>query len=131
MPGADMTERLTTLVRAMWGTNCPVCHHTVALYRVAREGTSSPAEEAVKVQIDKMLANEREWCVLFDNLRSLVGTWEREQGVENPAFYEGEINKGRTPTRCSQSAMLNVANNPDRRAAATEPISPTVQRGAT
>jgi len=101
-----MTERLTVLVKALWGKNCPLCHHTGALYHVAREYPPSPAMDAMKDQIDKMLVSEREWCVLFDNLRSLVGAWEREQGVEQPVFYEGEINGTACPMKCGHAEML-------------------------
>ena len=99
-------NRLTVVLKAMWGKNCPSCHHTAALFHVAREYPPSPAMDAVKAQVDKMLANEREWCVLFDNLRSLVGAWEREQGAEKPAFYEGEINATDKPTKCRHAEML-------------------------
>jgi len=100
------TKRLTTAVTALWGKNCPTCHHTAALFHVAREYPLSPAMAAVQTQVDALLANEREWCVLFDNLRSLVATWEREQGVQQPVFWEGAINATGHPKKCRHTAML-------------------------
>ena len=98
-------ERITKCVEAMWGKNIPTCHHTVALYHVLYEhaGEASPERVAVQAQVDKMLANEREWCMMFDNLRSLVATLERSEGVERPVFYEGGELCGR---RCQQAEML-------------------------
>ncbi len=99
-------DRLTTIVKALRepiGAGCPMLH---GVYSVAREYPASPAGEAVKAQVDKMLTAQRSLCADYDNLRSLTATWEREQGVEKPVFYEGEINETGCGRKCRQAEML-------------------------
>jgi len=51
----------------------------------------SPTRIRVAAEIAAMATAQREVCRCFNNLRSLVGRLEREQGNPTPRFYEGMI----------------------------------------
>lgn len=94
-----------------------------ALYQakrdVPRNGGCAPADhgfwkivdastkEAIAEQVEEMLRLCRNLCCGYDNLKALMGRLEREQGVEAPRFWCGEINTTGEPEKCKQAAMLN------------------------
>ena len=95
-------DKLGLGVKALWGKNIPWCHTLGYVRLVADECEPSPALAEVVKEVDKLLELCRQQCVVFDNLRSKMGTLERERGAKNPLFWEGKINDSSRPVRCCQ-----------------------------
>ncbi len=104
-------EKLAVAVQCMRDKQVlhPPCHF-LGVIRLVAEGECcpSPARNAILKQADKMLAQCRALCCEYDNLRSLVGTLEREQGVKDPRFWIGEINRTCEPHRCTQRVTMKL-----------------------
>lgn len=99
-------EKLAIAVAKMREGLRPACHFLVAIRLVVDECEPSPALNAVREQVDKMLAQHRALCCEYDNLRSLVAQLEYAEGVKEPRFWIGEINTTGEPEKCSQAATL-------------------------
>ena len=100
-----------------------VVRFETVLYRavrdVPRNGGCAPADqdyweivntstkEAVRLQVETMLRMCRNLCCAYDNLKALTGRLEREQGVEAPQFWCGEINTTGEPEKCRQCEILS------------------------
>lgn len=94
----DLT-RLTTLINSMAPTLPPTCRHIKAALMVVAEAPACPARVQVEMGIREMARACREVCRTFNNLRSWTAALEREAGVPEPAFYEGEVRPpGELPT---------------------------------
>jgi len=101
------TEKLAQAVSGMRGSLPPTCLEMVtqasrAIRLAVDEFGSSPALDAVQKQADKVLAQVRALCCEYNNLRALMARLEREQGIESPRFWCGEINTTGEPTKCKQ-----------------------------
>lgn len=107
-------EKLTQVVAAMRAAEISTCPYLVATRLVIDECEPSPALDAVREQVDKMLAQVRGVCVSYDNLRSLIGTLERERGVEKPWFYVAPLNETSEPRKCKQCGMMKRPGRPVR-----------------
>lgn len=83
--------RMETLLTSMNLTMPAPCHHITAAIAVVKEYPSSPVRIRVAAEIAALAIAQREVCRCYNNLRSLVGTLEREQGNPSPVFYEGKI----------------------------------------
>ena len=83
--------RMETLLLSMAPTMPTSCRFIGAAMSVVQEYPDTPARQRAIDCLAEMIAGQREICRCFNNLRSLVGTIEREQGNPAPQFYEGEI----------------------------------------
>lgn len=115
-------ERLAVVVRSMYGANRSACHHAAAAWHVAGELPAGPAADEARRRIEAMCAACRAWCVAYDNLRSAMGTLERESGVANPTFYIAPMNDTGTPNKCEHCRMLSQPANLPAPSAASVPL---------
>lgn len=82
------TEKLAMAVPVMRESLMMWCGHLNAVHIVgADEHAPSPALDEVLKHVAEMHTKVKEMCGLYDNLRSLVGTLEHEQGVKKPIFH--------------------------------------------
>lgn len=102
-------ERLTTLVGDIKPLLKPTCQWLCALTVVLQEQPETPTTAALRKQVEKMLAQCRALCCEYDNLRSLTGRLEKEQRVEDPKFWEGEINLTCEPGKCRQRKIIECS----------------------
>ena len=78
-----------------------LCHALSAVSISVAEHPKSAASEELRHHIHSMLTRLGALCADFDNLRSLTGRFEREQGILNPRFYEGEWNNTECGRHCT------------------------------
>ena len=83
--------RLEALISGLHPILRASCSPLGAAVFVVAEYPPSTVRDMVVNDIAAMAAAQRELCRCFNNLRSRVGTLEREQGNPSPEFYEGAI----------------------------------------
>jgi len=82
------TEKLAMVVPGMREKLILTCWHLNAITTVANaECESSPALDALLDHVAKMHVEAKKMCGMYNQLRSLVGALELEQGAESPQFY--------------------------------------------
>ncbi len=88
------------------------CYYVIAALDVMEEVPDTPAAKDVRDAMLEMASHIKANCRAYNNLRSRVATFEREQGVESPRFYEGDVqHPGDTPTPGCSCAMVLIRDN--------------------